>query len=44
MHIRVPAPTHNDLHAYAAALGISDSAAAAILIRRGLDAEAKDQR
>lgn len=42
MHIRVPAETRDHVHNYAQTFGITDSAAAAILLRRGLDADIKE--
>ncbi len=44
MHIRLPDTTRAELHDYAQAHGITDTAAAAVLIRRGLTAARKDTR
>lgn len=44
MHIRVSTETRDHVHDYAQTFGITNSAAAAILLRRGLDATRKDQR
>lgn len=44
MHIRIPETTRDAIHNYAQQFGITDTAAAAILLLRGLDAEAKNQQ
>lgn len=43
-HIRLADDLRQEVKEYAATLGISESAAAAVLLRRGLDAEKGESR